>query len=152
MGMPIKSMLFSKAAAAALANVATNTVFPSSNFSTSSGTYVDLLDATAGSPITVSLTKASASSNVLIIGEVSCLATGGNGTMTLGVNDGTADTDICRADVESNVYNLLNGAVVLTGLGAGSYTFKLRVKRGANTFKFNTAACSATITAMEIEP
>ncbi len=116
-----------------------------------SATYVDLLDATAGSAITVSITKA-AGTDLSVFGCVSAISTGGGTTITtVGVNDGTTDTDICRAQLETTAYGTISGAIILTGLGAGTFTLKLRVKRTGNTFNFNSGASSATITVSEID-
>lgn len=133
------------------ANANCTTAFPSSNFSFTSSTNIDLLDATAGSAITVGLTKASGSSKILVHANATGIASTTAGNPVLAVNDGTSDTDVGREVTTSNGYGNWLGEVLLTGLSAGAYTFKLRVRvpSGVN-IGFNANASSATVWVMEI--
>lgn len=125
--------------------------FPSSNFSTASASYVDLLDATAGSPITVAFTKLRGDTDIVIKGQFSGLGSTQPMTVTLGVNDGTTDYDVTRFLLESFGHATAEGERVITGLAAGAYTFTLRVKTSAGTVNFTTGN-SASISALEVLP
>ena len=147
-----QALLMAGAASGVADNIVSVSTLPSSSFTTNSVTYVDLLDATAGSAISVSFTKASATSNVWAWGCASGVATGADCVVTLGCNDGTTDRDLGRALTQTAYYGLATGGIIITGLAAGSYTFKLRVKVSGNTFNFNTGACSASLTVAEVDP
>lgn len=134
--------------AAPILNILNKTAFPASNFSTASTSFVDLLDAAAGSPISVSITKA-AGTDLYVYGDLSGAVTGGGGVITVGVNDGTTDRSLGTVQAIS-YYRLAAGGIIITGLAAGTYTLKLRVKVSANSLAFNNAVNSATITVAEV--
>ena len=109
-------------------------------FTTASATFVDLLDNAGGSTITTSFTK-SAGTSILAYGGVPFFATGTNAVCYLGVNDGTTDWELGRgfALTTSARRGQTIGAVLITGLGAGTFTLKARVRtHGAGTLNFNT--------------
>jgi collagen type VII alpha len=133
-------------------NVTTITTSAGSNFTTTSASYVDLLQAAAGSTITVALTKNSATSSIYITGYANLSNTGlANSAIMLGVNDGTTDRDIAAARAISAQVCPVGGILKITGLAAGAYTFKLRIKTTASTITYFTSGTSgATIMAEEI--
>lgn len=129
------------------------TLTPSSAFTWTSSSYVDLLDASGGSAVSVTITKASgASTGLMLRATLSCVGnTVTNSSVTLGVNDGTTDWDVARLRVTSASHRQLVGEVMLTGLAAGTYTLKLRVKSSASVqINFNNATNSASLSALEV--
>lgn len=101
---------------------------------TSSASYVDVT--TGGVPITAVITK-SAGTNVLVYGGIG-VSTAGTPVVKLGVNDGTTDWDIaCRAG-NSTYETKTAGTTLITGLGAGTFTFTLRFK--SNSVSFGTGS------------
>lgn len=125
-------------------------VFFASTFSVLSTSYVDFLDGSGGSVISVTLTKGS-NTDVLIRAGAAGIANSVTAlTATLGVNDGTTDYDLARSHGNQSSYFTLAGMRVITGLPAGTYTFKLRVKSTGNTALFN-GNVSACLTAIELD-
>lgn len=95
--------------------------------STTSTSYVDILEPSAGgSTISVTISKA-AGTNVIIMGGIGS-AVGATSNITLGVNDGTTDWDLGSRTCNSTFQGKIWGTTLITGLGAGSFTFKLRWK------------------------
>lgn len=121
-------------------------LFTTPNFTTASTTYVDLLDASGGATFSLSFTK-SAGTNLLVFGNVTFFVSGANCECDLAVNDGTTDWFIGRGrtNTTSSRRNESSGAVMITGLGAGTYTLKLRVKvaNGAGTLNFAGAEAAS---------
>lgn len=115
-------------------------------FTTASTTYVDLLDQAAGATFSLSFTK-SAGTDLLVIGNTTFFVSGANCDCNVAVNDGTTDWFIGRgrANTTSSRRNQASGAVLVTGLGAGTYTLKLRVKttNGAGTLNFSASEAAS---------
>lgn len=119
-------------------------------FSTTSTSFVDLLSQNGGSTISISITK-SAGTNLLVIGSTACL--GGPETVTLAVNDGTTDTNIAQARTRTQCNTPVVGEVLVTGLSAGTYTMKLRVKTAAgSSLGWTINAVSSSISVLEVSP
>lgn len=133
-------------ASAALDKAAVAQAFPGSTFSTSSTSYVDLLNGSGGAVISVSLTKGTGTRVLIAVGMT---YTNNANAVTLGVNDGTSDTDVCQRGGLSTAYPAVTGEILLSGLAAGTYTFTLRVKVSAGTTNFDSN-CSAFIRAWEV--
>lgn len=130
-------------------NAQADWAFFSSTFSTSSTSYVDLKDGSAGANVEVTLTKG-AGTDVLVMGDVGATQNSANATLTLGVNDGTSDHYLAEQRIFASQRMNCAGSVLISGLAAGTYTFKLRVKLDvANQCNFTTAV-SASIMAMEV--
>lgn len=92
---------------------------------TTSATYVDILEPSAGgSIISASVTKA-AGTNVLIIGGIGS-SVGSTSNIDLAVNDGTTDWILGSRNCNTSFNGKIWGTALITGLGAGSFTFKLR--------------------------
>lgn len=135
-------------------NAAATYVTPTgSAFTFTSTSYTDLLNAAAGSTVSVSITKAQgASTNLIVHGTLSLLGTATADTVTLAVHDGTTDSALARATVDSTPHVQMIGEIALTGLSAGSYTLKLRVKTaGGQTQTFGLGLNSASIAVMELQ-
>ena len=120
-------------------------------FSTTSTSFVDLLSQIGGSTISISIVKASGSTNLLVLGSTACL--GGPETVTLAVNDGTTDTNIAQNRTRTQCNTPVVGEVLVTGLAAGTYTMKLRVKTAAgSSVGWTLNAVSSSISVMEVAP
>jgi hypothetical protein len=133
-------------------NVENKNVAFASSFTTSSTSYVDLLDGPGGAVIDVTIVKTggAADSNILVQCGACCVQNATTAVVTLGIHDGTTTFDAGRAENYQTAYGLILGAKLFTGLAAGSYTFKIRVKLSAgNQVNFN-ANHSGFITAMEV--
>lgn len=128
------------------------TAAPGTSFTWTSTSYVDLLNAPAGSTISVTVTKAQgASTNLIVRGSLSLLGAATPDTVTLGVNDGTTDYALSRATTDNSPHVTMIGEAALTGLAAGSYTLKLRVKTvGGQTQTFGSGVNYAALAVMEI--
>jgi len=99
--------------------------------STTSGTYVDIVNATK------SFTKAGAAadSDLIVWASVSGFSTVGTTEFAVGVNVNGVDRDLTKIIFNAaNAHGTLpTGAVRITGLAAGTYTVKLRAKRNSGT-------------------
>lgn len=135
--------------AAAVINLANVDRIGVGSFTTSSASYVDLLDNAAGATYSVSFTKASAGTDVYVYGAASFVSNSGNCVAIIGVNDGTTDYDLGRSAATTGHYTNAGGMITISGLAAGAYTFKLRVKLTANTINFNGTSCAAALTVEE---
>lgn len=121
------------AAEAGLAfKVASTTVFPPTTSAYTSASYADLLNGSGGSIISVSYTKLHADTGMLIRTGLSCRMNDIARHVHLGVNDGTTDHDIAVGwNNRIGIGKWHMGERVITGLAAGSYTFKMRVRLGS---------------------
>lgn len=128
-----------------------NATVPAGTFSFSSTSYTDLLNNAGGSTITVSVTKASgATTNLVVRAALSMLGAASTDTVTLGVHDGTSTYDVAESRGTNSPHRQAVGEIAITGLAAGAYTLKLRVKTsGGNTQTFTTSN-SASLAVMEI--
>lgn len=143
--MPIKTM-WRSAVAATTAWV--NLVTPTSNFSTSSTVYVDVLDATAGNPITVpaapgTLTVATGQS-VLFAMAASWGGTGMTITMGVEFDDGINTPLEFDISIQNPIVNWterrdFQNERLLTpsDVPAGTYTVTARVKTSSGTITLN---------------
>lgn len=116
--------------------------------STTSASYVDIVNATK------SFTKigASADSDLIISGVgVSGFSTVGTTEFAVGVNVNGVDRDVTKLNMNSaNVHTALpTGAIRITGLAAGTYTVKLRAKRNSGTGTLTIDAGDAVSFVME---
>lgn len=119
--------------------------FPASNF-TFGNANVDLLNGAGGSTISVSFTKG-AGTSLLVSAGVTC-RTSSASLGQLFANDGTTDNFVARNRVNTSD-TLISGDCSITGLAAGTYTIKLRVRGSIGTFTFGVED-SAFLTVMEI--
>lgn len=104
------------------------------DFTTTSTSYVDLLDAAAGNPFTVTATL-DGTQDVLISTGGSYQHSASPGTFVIGVEaddgvGGVTDYDITLFTTRTNINVRRNteGQKLLTGLAAGNWTFTVRVK------------------------
>jgi hypothetical protein len=133
------------------ANALSTNAFPASTFSTSSLSYVDLLNGSGGAVISVSITKA-AGTSLLVRASMSARQNAANATITLGVNDGTTDHYVAENRNFATCDVVLAGMTIISGLGAGTFTIKLRIKLdAANQCNFGVDH-SAALMVMEIAP
>ena len=103
---------------------------------TSSASYSDV-DATN---LKVVFTKQQDSTDLVIDAAMSAYADGGANGFMIGINDGTADHDVASHYFNPSLTHMLaSGSISLSGLNAGTYTFKLRWKKtsGGNTIHAN---------------
>lgn len=133
------------------ANVKNYHAAQAGNFSFTSTSYINALDNAGGSAIQRTITKG-ASSDILVLATVYGAATVNvNPTITLGVNDGTTDYDLGRTRWEGTALSsppgMLPGLRLITGLGAGTYTFTLRIK---NSVAFAAAILSGTFVSFTV--
>lgn len=130
---------------------AATTVVPAGNFTWTSTTYTDLLNNAGGSTIAVTLTKASgAGTNLVVRGSLSMLGSASADTVTLGVHDGTTTHDLCESRGTNSPHRQCVGEIAITGLAAGSYTLKLRVKCATGNTQTFGSVNSASLVVMEI--
>lgn len=118
-------------------------------FTTSSTSYVDLLTAAAGSAIEVTITKGD-DSDILILGGATCNQQTATDTITLGIYDGSATTDLARERSYQTSHTMLHGALMISGLPAGTYTYRLRAKTASGNQVNFSGSHSAHLTAMEV--
>lgn len=108
------------------------TALPGSTFSTSSATYVDVLDGTAGPPVAVTFVKTSGSGIPLLVavGASPIGIAGVTQAATLGINDGSTDSDVFENKLGGIATSgrTCCGEKIFPGLAAGSYTFTMRAK------------------------
>lgn len=137
-----QALLMSGGAAGAQDKAAVAQAFPASSFTTTSASYVNLLDGSGGSPITVTLTKGAGTQILLSVG-IQC-SVSATQAVNLGANDGTTDYDIASTSfgVTSQIEGI-SGERMISGLSAGSHTFTLRVRiAGGATLTHGTSGSS----------
>lgn len=115
-----------------MANIVSQTKVQVGNFNFAATAYTDLLDNAGGAQYSRSITKG-ASSDVLVLANVyGRFTTNSNVRVQLGVHDGATDHDLgstrWNGTSHGNAVAPNRGLHVVTGLGAGSHTFKLRGK------------------------
>jgi hypothetical protein len=118
------------------------------------GSYADVKDFDGGTVTSVTITKASATSGILVHGTFGYY---GNATTTnyIGVNDGTTDYDLGTEETTSSTRNNVQGErLILAGAATGNYTLKLRFKLGSGGIcaPCNPDEAAQSITAIEVEP
>lgn len=120
-------------------------------FSTASTSYVDHLNISGGSTLTVSITKGTGT-NLIVDVNVDCIIFNTSNTVVFGVSDGTTDYDVCKARPTNSIFHGACGSKIITGLAAGTYTMKLRVKVVGNTYTFqNNNLGFASLTVREVD-
>lgn len=134
---------------AALDKAAVAQAFPGSSFTTTSATYVNLLNGSGGANIEVPLSKGAGTQILLSVG-IECSVSAAQ-AVTLGVSDGTTDYDIVvNAFTPTGQIEGFSGERLISGLGTATYTFTLRVRiAGGATLTFGTTG-SAYIRAWEV--
>lgn len=136
-------------ASAALDKAAVSQAFPASTFSTTSGSYTNLLNGSGGAAIQITGFQKGSGTRVMIAGGGQFTASS-NITVTIGVNDGTSDSDIAPGNFNASTYGSVEGEIALTGLAAGTYTFTLRIKTGGGVQVNFDSNCSAFLRAWEV--
>ena len=132
--------------------VSTYVPFGPSNFSNSTvNSYVNILATAGGAAVTAAITKAAATS-VLARLSTTISNTGGGDNHRVGVNDGTTDWECGRAriDVANTQRTTFAFERLITGLGAGAFTFTARDRCSFGTAVFSTLA-SVTLTLVEVK-
>jgi len=122
---------------------------PSSNLTISSSTYTDLLDGSGGSAVTTSITKALASTLLLVRETLTFVGAGSSGQIVCGVKVSGTDYDVCTCVNDSTQHSGMVGRRKITGLAAGAYTLTYRVKVTQN-MNFNATSNTASISVIEL--
>lgn len=128
-------------------------VLSSSNFSTTSSSYTDLLDEDTGEPVALEFTKQAAGTTLYIFASVGfgTGSTGSNRTFWVGINDGTSDHDLGRTrSIDNNAGNTVVGCIALTSQPAGLVTLTLRVRRVSSGTLVSGSAQNNMIFAWEV--
>lgn len=98
----------------------------------------------------VSFTKRSSGTRLVVIGTGSMYRTVAALTATLGVNINSTDYDVVKRPIDvSTSHTQLAGATEITGLAAGTYTAQLRAKTSAGQINVDSGDCSS-ITILEV--
>ena len=149
---PSPMLLSAPSAASTFDKLSSITVLPTVTHTPGSASYVALKDGgSGGTPITVTITKA-AGTSILIMASASIASTGGIANPMLGVNDGTTDHYVAENRNFATCDVVLAGMTIISGLGAGTFTIKLRIKLdAANQCNFGVDH-SAALMVMEIAP
>lgn len=133
-----------------------NALFNATNTTSNSTSSASFVDVTlSGVPVTISFTKVSASTEVLIFAAMNARYPGTSPTqISIGVNDGTTDYEVFATGGGGNsttVQTTVTGHKSLTGLAAGAYTFTLRMRSdGTNSWECS-AGGSITLRALEVD-
>lgn len=131
--------------------VASTTVFNTTTSSYSSTSYVDLLR-NGTTTISVTYDKLQSGTGMWVRGGFSGRAPTSGRIVLLGVNDGTTDYDLAAARFfRIGISKWAAGERILTGIGTGSKTYKLRIKLESGGVNIDFAdSCSAYITVAEV--
>jgi hypothetical protein len=122
------------------ASVVRNT--PASNITFIGSGFQDILDASGGSPVTFSFTKQGGTETDIAIFATFSATASSAVIVTLGVNDGTTNHSLGRAQFEL-VHNIVVGGKALTGLAAGVYTLTMIINANGITYGAGTNCVSA---------
>lgn len=148
MGMLVQSGRFGDPLAGVMDYAWLTQAYPASTFNTSSSSFVNQLNGSGGSTITCTAVKA-AGTNLLVACGSSYKEFTDLNNICVGLNDGASDYEMGRSQMNSTNSRQCAGERLFTGLGAGSYTYTLRMKTGGTRVDF-TADDSAYIRIQEV--
>lgn len=122
---------------------------PGTNRTTTSSSYADFDGANAE----LTIEKQSESTDILIELDFPLYSTSGGTVGQVGIEENGTDYDVCLLPITpANSWLSFSGKVKITGLSAGSHTFRLRWKRvsGSGTLTHGSGAGTVSISAQEV--
>lgn len=112
---------------------------PTGTFSTTSSSYIDVVSTNLN--VTITKTESASISDLLIEFNGTFYSTAADTRVVFAVSDGTTDYEVAPYYINgANEHKTVVGRIKISGLGIGSYTFKLRWKRtdGSGTITIDT--------------